>query len=60
MTFQPPPGSSAQHAAGMADAAHAAHARDRMQGAENLAELKAMNGSRLTKLLARFAGLFHR
>jgi len=42
----PPPGTGNPHAAGMANASHAAHAHDRHHSAENLAELKAMRWSR--------------
>jgi hypothetical protein len=48
MTFIPTTGIT--QATGMADAAHAAHAHDRQRGAENMAELKAMRGSRLPAL----------
>ena len=52
-----PPVTGAAHAAGMADAARAAHDHRRLLKAENRAELKAMQGSRfapLRRLLARF------
>jgi hypothetical protein len=51
-----PPAPTNQHAAGMANAAHAAHAHRRLNTAENMAELKAMRQSRfpaLRRLLAR-------
>lgn len=54
--FFPAPATGASHAAGMADAAHAAHEHRRLLKAENMAELKAMRGSRfpaLRRLLAR-------
>ena len=44
--FYPPPGIGGQHAAGMANASHAARSGGRMRSAENMAELKAMRGSR--------------
>jgi hypothetical protein len=50
-----PPGTN-QHAAGMANAAHAARSGNRIRGAENMAELKAMRPSRfpaLRRLLAK-------
>lgn len=53
----PPQGTTNQHAAGMANASHAAHAHDRHRDAENLAELKAMRWSRFPmvgRLLNRF------
>ena len=55
--FYPPPGSN-QHAAGMANASHAARSGGRLRGAENMAELKAMRGSRfgfLGRLLNRLS-----
>jgi hypothetical protein len=55
----PPPGSGGQHAAGMANAAHAAHAHDRLHSAENMAELKAIRGSRFA-LLRRLLNLVTR
>ncbi|MEO7262607.1 MAG: hypothetical protein ABI047_15330 [Jatrophihabitantaceae bacterium] len=58
MGFLPPPGGTNQHAAGMANASHAAHAHNRLHDAENLAELKAMRRSRfgiLGRLLNRLS-----
>lgn len=55
--FSPPPATGAAHAASMADAARAAHDHRRLLRAENMAELKAMRGSRfgsLRRLFARF------
>jgi hypothetical protein len=46
----PPAGTGNQHAAGMADAGHAAHAHRRLQSAESKAALKATRPG-------RFAGL---
>ncbi len=54
--FGPPPSTGAGHAAGMANAAHAAHEHRRLINAEKRAELKASRGSRfpaLRQLLAR-------
>jgi hypothetical protein len=48
MSFVPTTGIS--QATGMADAAHAAHAHDRQHDAENVAELRAMQRSRLPAL----------
>jgi hypothetical protein len=45
-SFYPPPGTSGQHAAGMANAGSAARSGGRIRSAENMAELKAMRGSR--------------
>ena len=61
MTF-PLPTTGISQATGLANAAHAAHAHDRQHDAENIAELKAMRGSRfpaLHRLLNRF-GRGHR
>jgi hypothetical protein len=57
MPIQPPTNGIAQ-ATGMANAAHAAHDHRRLLKAENMAELKAMRGSRfpaLRRLLARLS-----
>jgi hypothetical protein len=45
-SFYPPPGGSNQHAAGMANASSAARSGGRIRGAENMAEMRAMRGSR--------------
>ena len=50
------PATGAPEAAAMADASHSAHAHDRHASAENLAELKAMQGRRrglISKLLVK-------
>ena len=44
-----PTGGYDTNAAGMADAAHAAHAHNRLRGAENMAEWKLMHPSRLSE-----------
>jgi len=44
------PTTGISQATGMADAEHAAHAHDRQHDAENIAELKAMRGSRVPAL----------
>ena len=53
-----PPNVTNQHAAGMANAGHGVSGRRRIHDAENLAELKAMRGSRfpfLRRLLNRLS-----
>ena len=58
-SMAPPPYSTNQHAAGMANASSASQSGGRIRGAENLAELKASRGSRLTvlrRLLNRVTG----
>src|SRR5215218_3623397 len=44
-SFYPPPGAGNQHAAGIANAQHAARSGSRIADAENMAELKAMRTS---------------
>lgn len=44
------PTTGISQATGIADAAHAAHAHDRQQDAENIAELRAMQRSRIPVL----------
>jgi hypothetical protein len=46
----PPAGTGNQHAAGIANARHAAQSGGRIRGAENMAELKAMRQSRFPAL----------
>jgi hypothetical protein len=56
--FYPPPSTGNQHAAGIANARHAAQSGGRIPGAENMAELKAMRQSRfpaLRRLLNRLS-----
>lgn len=58
MTSFQPPTTGISQATGMANAQHAAHARDRLRDAENMAEFKAMRGSRfpfLRRLLNRLS-----
>jgi hypothetical protein len=50
MTIPQPPTTGISQATGMANAQHAAHSHDRMRDAENMAELKAMRGSRFAFL----------
>jgi hypothetical protein len=59
MSFVPPTTGISQ-ATGMADAAYAAHAYNRQHDAENVAELRAMQGSRFPALRRLLNRLSHR
>ncbi|HEX8092775.1 hypothetical protein [Jatrophihabitans sp.] len=50
MTIPQPPTTGIAHATGIANSQHAAHSHDRYRSAENMAELKAMRGSRFAFL----------